>query len=794
MWEGALLSKSTSRFLEAGERMSEPCHVLRMASSRLVSKVPKECTKAVVVGRSLSRNRICVTTVFLAAFSFFGVMAATDAADQPTEDIPSVEELVATVRPSVVTIRHVGRGGNDAGLGTGFIISSDGLIATNLHVIGEARPISVELADGRSFDVTEIYATDRNADVAVIRIDAEGLQPLVLAVSSSLRDGQEVIAIGNPHGLERSVVVGRVSGRRSIDGIEMIQLAIPIESGNSGGPLLDRSGEVHGILTLKSQVTRNLGFAVVADRVDKLLENPNPVLLDRWLTIGQLDSTEWLTVGGGLWRQRAGRITVTGKGKGFGGRSLCLAKGSLPSVPYEVGVQVKLDNESGAAGLVFEADGEDKHYGFYPSNGKLRFTRFDGPTVFTWNVIEDIDVPEYREDDWNHLRVRVEKDGIRCYVNDHEVVVSSDQNLRGGRPGIVSFRGTEAAFRRFSFGDEVPRFRPEDAVWAQIEKTTAGFQEIDPSNTKLVELLAGAGSTAVAALELKADSLSRQSDQLRVLAAEVHHHQTVEQLSNEVSVNDEKIDLFRAALRIASLDNQELDCEASLADLRRLSASIKARLPVDANDADRLGMLDQVLFSELGFHGSHGDYYNRSNSYVNEVLDDREGIPITLAVVYMELAKSLGVEIHGIGFPGHFLVRFDATDGDSEWIDVFERGKRLTRENLAERLLEQTGESLNDSHLETSTTREILSRMLNNLLTIAIQEKDAQSMLRYLDAMLALRPDSARGHFLRMLTARQLNESEIAKRDARWLLIQQPSGIDLAMVKRLLQSLEADSD
>ena len=111
-------------------------------------------------------------------------MAATDAADQPTEDIPSVEELVATVRPSVVTIRHVGRGGNDAGLGTGFIISADGLIATNLHVIGEARPISVELADGRSFDVTEIYATDRNADVAVIRIDAEGLQPLVLAVSS----------------------------------------------------------------------------------------------------------------------------------------------------------------------------------------------------------------------------------------------------------------------------------------------------------------------------------------------------------------------------------------------------------------------------------------------------------------------------------------------------------------------------------------------------------------------------------------------------------------------------------
>ena len=726
--------------------------------------------------------------------SFLGAFGNAQGGEQGKDNILSIEEMVANVRPSVVTIRHVGRGENDAGLGTGFVISPDGFIATNLHVIGEARPVSVELADGRVFDVTEVYATDRNADVAVIRIEVKGLQPLALAAANSLRDGQEIIAIGNPHGLERSVVVGHVSGRRAIDGTEMIQLAIPIESGNSGGPLLDRSGQVHGILTLKSQVTRNLGFAVAANHIDELMDNPNPVLLDRWLTIGQLDSTEWLTLGGGLWRQRAGRITVTGKGKGFGGRSLCLAKGALPSVPYEVGVQVKLDDESGAAGLVFEADGEDKHYGFYPSNGRLRFTRFDGPTVFTWNVIEDVDVPEYRKNDWNHLRVHVEEDGIRCYVNDHEIVVSSDQNLRNGRPGLVSFRGTKAVFRRFSCGDEVPRLQPDDAVWAQIEKTTVGFREIDASDTTLVKSLAGAGSTAVAALQLKADSLSRQSEQLRVLASQVHHHQIVKKLLNEVAVDDEKIDMFRAALQIASLDNQEIDCEASLADLRRLAASIKAKLPVDANDADRLAMLDQVLFSELGFHGSRADYYNRSNSYVNEVLDDREGIPITLAIVYMELAKRLGVEIHGIGFPGHFLVRFDGADGNSEWIDVFERGKRLTREDLAKRYREQTGEPLNDSHLEASTSREILSRMLNNLLSIAIQEKDAQSMLRYLDAMLAIRPDSARSHFLRMLTARQLNDIEIAKRDARWILIQQPSGIDLAMVKRLLQGLEADSE
>ena len=85
---------------------------------------------------------------------FIGASGNADAVHQDKEKNPSIEELVTTVRPSVVTIRHTGRGAQDAGLGTGFVVSSDGLIATNLHVIGEARPISVELSDGRVLDVT----------------------------------------------------------------------------------------------------------------------------------------------------------------------------------------------------------------------------------------------------------------------------------------------------------------------------------------------------------------------------------------------------------------------------------------------------------------------------------------------------------------------------------------------------------------------------------------------------------------------------------------------------------------
>ncbi len=123
----------------------------------------------------------------------------------------------------------------------------------------------------------------------------------------------------------------------------------------------------------------------IAD-LKKLVDKPNPVPMDRWLTIGRLDPKEWDALFGARWRQRAGRLMVDGAGTGFGGRSLLLSKLPIPPGAFQVAVQVRLGAESGAAGLAFCADGGDVHYGFYPSGGKLRLTRFDGPDVFSWQV------------------------------------------------------------------------------------------------------------------------------------------------------------------------------------------------------------------------------------------------------------------------------------------------------------------------------------------------------------------------------------------------------------------------
>lgn len=702
----------------------------------------------------------------------------------------AVEKIAARVRDSIVTVRFTGRGERDGGLGTGFVVGADGLVATNYHVIGEARPVSVELSDGSRHDVVEIHASDRAADLAVVRIARRGLVPLELGDPTTLADGREVVAVGNPHGLERSVVSGRVSGKREIEGRTMIQLAIPVEPGNSGGPLLDLEGKVQGIVTMKSLVTPFLGFAVGIDQLRPLLERPNPVAIERWLTIGRIDPAEWTVVGGARWRSRAGRIVVDGTGTGFGGRSLCLAVAEPPEPPYEIATWVKLDDEAGAAGLVFASDGGDRHYGFYPTAGKLRLTRFDGPDVLSWKILDEAPSPAYRPGAWNHLRVRRAADGFACFVNDTQVFASTDAGLGGGKVGLAKFRDTQAQFRGFAVGRELPPSRPDEALAAKVAAIVGPFDAARDAagDAGVVEKLAAEGAVADAAVRARIDGLEREAARLRGLSREAQARRAVAALERTLAA--EPIDLFGAALVVSSLDNPDLDLEGARKDLDRLAATVAEGVPEGADDAARLATLDRVLFGELGFHGSRGDYDNRANSHVDEVLDDREGIPITLAVVYMELARRLGVSIDGVGLPGHFIVRHASAGAEPVWIDVFDGGKRLDRTGVATLYRGLRGAELTDDLLAPVGPRPILFRMLNNLLAIASREDDATAMLRYLDAMLAVDADAGRERVMRMVVARRLGRADRALADARWLLDHAPEDIDLDAVRRFVADVE----
>jgi regulator of sirC expression with transglutaminase-like and TPR domain len=272
-------------------------------------------------------------------------------------------------------------------------------------------------------------------------------------------------------------------------------------------------------------------------------------------------------------------------------------------------------------------------------------------------------------------------------------------------------------------------------------------------------------ATVGEALAARAALLERQARQLEALAAAVHERRTLDELARAVAADEPRIDLFHAALLVAKLDNPELDVAASTRDLDRLVADI-AKRSADADETMKLATLNRVLFEELGFHGSRGDYYNRSNSYVNEVLDDREGIPITLSVVYMELARRLGLRVEGVGFPGHFLVRSLPAAGEPRWLDVFDRAAVRSRDDLARQLREQSGDELADEHLATVGPRAILVRMLSNLRGIATREGKQADVLRYLDATLAVDPLSVRDRLMRMVTAARLGRRETATEDA----------------------------
>jgi regulator of sirC expression with transglutaminase-like and TPR domain len=704
-------------------------------------------------------------------------------------DERSTTDLVADLKPSIVVITFSGRDGKQEGLGTGFVVAEDGLIATNYHVIGEGRPISVQFADGTKRDVIEVRASDRQLDLAIVKIDQKGLKPLELGDATKAKDGQPVVAVGNPRGLKHSVVEGVISGQRELEGRPMLQLAMPIEQGNSGGPLVDREGHVLGIITLKSLVTDNLGFAISVNSLKPLLEKPNPIPMSRWLTIGQLNPRDWTPLFGARWRRREGHIAVEGLGNGFGGRSICLSKQPVPDKPFELSVNVKFTPEDGAAGLVFHADGNDKHYGFYPSNGGFRLSRFDGPDVYSWKVLQETRSEAYKPNDWNEIKVRVEKERIVCFVNGTQIIESTDDELRGGQIGLAKFRHTEAEFRGFRLVTDLDSTTSAEST----QRIRELVNEVSPKAAapqRVLDALVSDGVTAGSVLREKAKELEQQAERLRQLATDVHVKKVQAELKSLVEgKEDNQIDLLAATLWIAALDHEELDVKDYCQEIDDLAAELKKSFPADADDAAKLAALKKLFFEELGFHGGRTNYYAKANNHINLVIDDREGMPITLSILYIELGRRVGLNLVGVGLPSHFVVRHEPKEGDSQLIDVFEGGTLLSREQAEQLVFKNTGRVARNEHFATAKPRDILIRVIGNLMGRAQQERDVEAMYRYCDTTLVLNPTSAEHRAMRFEISFFTKRLDQARADGDWLIKQQPEGINLERVEAIRNQL-----
>lgn len=203
---------------------------------------------------------------------------AADAQTAPRALTPA--EIAARGLPSVVTMR------TSRSLGTGFVVRADGWIATNLHVIADGPQVKVTLRDGREFEVIEVLAASTVHDLALVRIEAQGLPTLVLGDSDAMRPGDPVVAIGNPLGLEDTVSSGLLSARRKTKGdFEVLQVSAPIAHGSSGGPLFNDRGEVVGISMAIASGEQGVGFGVPTRYLTPMIAQPEPMPFSLFATI-----------------------------------------------------------------------------------------------------------------------------------------------------------------------------------------------------------------------------------------------------------------------------------------------------------------------------------------------------------------------------------------------------------------------------------------------------------------------------------------------------------------------------
>jgi regulator of sirC expression with transglutaminase-like and TPR domain len=204
---------------------------------------------------------------------------------------------------------------------------------------------------------------------------------------------------------------------------------------------------------------------------------------------------------------------------------------------------------------------------------------------------------------------------------------------------------------------------------------------------------------------------------------------------------EESLDLAEAALLIACEEYPALDLSRYLRHLDLMGDSLAARLPASPDAQAVAGVVNQYLFREQGFHGNTDAYYDPRNSFLNEVLDRRTGIPITLSAVYMEVARRAGVPAFGVGLPGHFVVRLQGVDREI-LVDPFHGGTTLTERDCQDRLDRIFGGrvKMEPRMLEAVSPRQILERMLRNLKAIYAKEQDHARALGVLELLLCLGP------------------------------------------------------
>ena len=260
-------------------------------------------------------------------------------------------------------------------------------------------------------------------------------------------------------------------------------------------------------------------------------------------------------------------------------------------------------------------------------------------------------------------------------------------------------------------------------------------------------------------------------------------------------MSDVEFPLLETAISLAQDDYPDLDVQQVLSQVDHLLARVKRRIPADAGSLQKLRSLNQFFYRDLGFCGNVNDYYDPDNSFINVVLVTRRAIPISLAVVWMELAQGLGLSARGVGFPGHFMMKVNLSEGQVV-MDPLD-GQSLSRENLAERLdpyRQRTGladefEAPVGLYLQETRPRDIIARMLRNLKDIYSSQDDWSRLIAVQNRLLVLLPQSWPDYRDRGLAHAQLGDTTLAVADLDTYLQHVDNAVDLQAIAMRVEEL-----
>jgi regulator of sirC expression with transglutaminase-like and TPR domain len=236
------------------------------------------------------------------------------------------------------------------------------------------------------------------------------------------------------------------------------------------------------------------------------------------------------------------------------------------------------------------------------------------------------------------------------------------------------------------------------------------------------------GDSAVPLLQEAEIEQPDMADRIATILEEIRGSRLEEELQNLVDQPGHDVDLEAGTFLLARYAYPSLDVNVYERQLDGMACELRGQIGSRVSGEETVKALNRYLFTEQGFKGNTKNYYELENSYLNRVIDRRTGIPISLSAVYLLIGKRLGLPVHGIGMPGHFLVKYES-DKYKIFIDCFNGGALLTEKNCA-RFLTEAGYGFEDRYLQKSPTRAILTRMIKNLLAIYSKLNDPLKKMR----------------------------------------------------------------